>query len=218
MQGVKVYFTKAQLQMHDNEIMQSRLQEQLKACSKSRRSLNSGGLLSVEEAQAKQEAKTKKENDDAIRKMQKAITEAVNKAKRVLKQRGIEARKLERERRQLVAELQARNEHIDLDLLDPIRDPEKNPTTEELESLQPHPSLLQALIDLQVPIDPQLLIEDNCEVHFQLAKVEDTVVVVQDDSCDSDSNEIARDYKSESEESQGSLDSIARNADFIPLL
>ena len=54
-------------------------------------------------------------------------------------------------------------------------------------------------------------------MRFKLAKTEDAVDVVQNESCNSDTNEIARDYQSESEESQGSLDSIARNADFISL-
>ncbi len=217
MQGVKVYLTKAQLQLCDNEIMQSWLQEQLKAWSTSWWSLNSGGPLNVEEAREKQAAKREKETDEAIRKAQKAITKAVNKAKKALNQQGIKARKLERERRQLVQELQARNEFIDVDLLDPIPNPEKNLTTEDLESLQLHPSLVQVLVELQVPIDPQLLIDDSSKVQFKLTKAEDIVDVVQGESCDSDMNEIARDYKSESEESQGSLDSIARNADFISL-
>jgi hypothetical protein len=54
-------------------------------------------------------------------------------------------------------------------------------------------------------------------MQFKLTRAEDTASIVQDESCDSDMNEIARDYKSDSEESQGSLDSIARNADFISL-
>jgi hypothetical protein len=177
--------------------------------------------LNVEEAREKQAAKRKKETDKAIRKVQKAITEAVNKAKKALNRQGVEARKLERERRQLVQELQLRNEFVALDLLDPIRDPEKNPTTEDLESLQPHPSLVQALAELQAPIDPELLflpiVDNNSEMQFKLTRTEDTASIVQDESCDSDMNEIARDYKSDSEESQGSLDSIARNADFISL-
>jgi hypothetical protein len=220
MQGVKVYLVKAQLQLYNNEIMQSRLQEQLKARNTNRRSLNAGGPLNVEEAREKQVAKRKKETDESIRKAQKAITEAANKAKRALNRRGIEARKLERERRQLLEELQVRNEFIDVDLLDPIPDPEKNPTAEDLESLQPHPSLVQALVDLQVPIDPELFVDNSCKVQFKLTKTEDSIDIVQDESCDSDMNEISRDYKSESEseESQGSLDSIARNADFVALL
>jgi hypothetical protein len=193
-------------------------QEQLKAWNTSQRSLNTGGLLNVEEAREKQVAKKEKETDKAICKVQKAITEAVNKAKRALNRQGIEARKLEREQRQLLQELQVQNEFIDIDLLDSIRDPEKNPTAEDLESLQLYPLLVQALVDLQVPIDPELFIDNSCEVQFKLTKAEDNIdVVVQDESCDSDMNQISRDYKSESEESQESLDSIARNADFIPL-
>jgi hypothetical protein len=103
-------------------------------------------------------------------------------------------------------------------LLTPIRDPSKHPTLEELESLKPHPCLVQALEALQptiVPIDPQLLSDSNDEVAIQLERVVDAVDVVYDE-CDSD-DELEGPYSSESEESIGSIDSIARNADFISL-
>jgi hypothetical protein len=104
-------------------------------------------------------------------------------------------------------------------LLIPIHNPLKDPTLEDLESLKPHPSLIQALEALRPPINPQLHAgsdSDSDEVAFQLEQVVDLVDVVHDDS-DSDDDELEGPYASESEESIGSNDSIARNADFISL-
>ena len=112
--------------------------------------------------------KEKKEKQEAIRKAEKAVTNAERKAKKALKQRGVEARKAERARKKTILEMNTRGEFLPLELLTPIRDPEKNPTPEELEALQPHPSLTQALYELRPPIDPQLVDTDD-EVEFQLS-------------------------------------------------
>ena len=196
--------------------MQSQLQEQQKARTTNRQSINSGGPLDVEVAREKIAAKRKRESEEAIRRAEKAITEAVNKAKRSLNRRGIEARRLERERRQLIVELRARGEYIHMDLFDPIQDPEKDPTPEDLELLKPHPSLIQALENLCPLIDPQLY-DSNSDVEIQLKRVEDVINIVEDEISNDNDDEIGRDYRSESEESHVSIDSIARNADFVAL-
>ena len=105
-----------------------------------------------------------------------------------------------------------------MELLTSIYDPSKDPTLEDLESLKPHPCLVQALEALRptIPIDPQLFTDndsDSDEVAFQLERVVDVVDVVHDESDESD-DELEGPYSSESEESN---DSIARNADFISL-
>jgi hypothetical protein len=115
-------------------------------------------------------------------------------------------------------------EFIPIELLAPIRDPSKDPTLEDLESLKPHPCLVQALEALRpptVPIDPQLLTNSNSdsdsdsdEVVFRLERVVDVVDVVHNES---DNGELEGPYSSDSEESIGSNDSIARGADFIRL-
>ena len=215
--GVQVQLTRAQLQLYDNQLITSRLQEQQKARTSNRRSLNSGGPLEVTDARNKIMAKEKKEKDEAIRRAKKAISEAVNKAKRALNRQGINARKLERERRKIVADLSARNEFIEVDLLDPIRDPEKDPTPGELETLKPHPSLVQALEALQPPINLQLIESDgDGEVEFRLYRLEEVVdAPIDDGDNDNNDDELGTDHKSDSEESQESIDSIARQADFI---
>jgi hypothetical protein len=104
-----------------------------------------------------------------------------------------------------------------MELLTPICDLLKDPTQEDFESLKPHPCLVQALEILRptIPIDPQLLSDsDSDEVAFQLERVVDVVDVVHDKS-DDDDDELEGPHSSDSEESIGSMDSIARNADFI---
>jgi hypothetical protein len=83
--------------------------------------------------------------DEALCKAKKAVDDNIRKSKNALNRRGIEARKAERERRKVLLELTDNEEFLPLELLVPIRDPEKDPTLANLESLQPHPSLLQAL-------------------------------------------------------------------------
>ena len=59
----------------------------------------------------------------AIRKAEKALQVAVNKAKKELKAVGVAARKAERERKAKVLELKAKGELVPVDLLHPILDP-----------------------------------------------------------------------------------------------
>jgi hypothetical protein len=118
---------------------------QSKARIRNRRSINIGSPINVETARQKKRAKEQKEKDNAIRRAQKAINNDIRKSKIALNRRGIEARKSERERKKLLLELTAKEEFIPLELLVPICDPEKDPTPADLESLQPHPSLVQAL-------------------------------------------------------------------------
>jgi hypothetical protein len=103
--------------------------------------------------------------------------------------------------------LTANEEFLPLELLVPIRDPEKDPTPADLESLQPHPSLLQALQELQ-PINligPMLVDYSDDELEFQLEKQEELVELVADSS----------DGDEDGYQSDESNDSITRNADFI---
>jgi hypothetical protein len=59
--------------------------------------------------------------------------------------KGVDARRAERERKKRVAEIQAGGESVPVGMCEVIRDPEKNPTLEEVESLKPYPSLIQAV-------------------------------------------------------------------------
>jgi hypothetical protein len=94
----------------------------------------------------------------------------------------------------MIKELQStpnRNEVIDLQFFPPIRDPTKQPTDQELEDLQPNPSLQQAvnlaqqqLADLEekglpsftdLLIDPQILADEETRYPRTYILVEETV-------------------------------------------
>jgi len=214
--NTKTHLTKAQLHEYELQLLHVRLQEQQKARIRSRKSINSGGPITVEAAREKIQLKERKEKEEAIRKAEKAVNDAVKKAQKALNCKGIDARKAERERKKAVFELETRGEFLPIELCTPIRDPEKNPTAEELESLQPHPSLIQALEALRPPpIDPQLLDNGDSEVEFQLVRAIGARPMIPNDSDDSDSDNV--EIVSESDESEASIDSITRNADFVSL-
>jgi hypothetical protein len=90
-----------------------------------------------------------------------------NKRKAALYARGVLARRQEREGRDKIKALEATGQTVPLELTVPIRDPEKNPTPEDLESLEPHPSVAQLAIELYteeitIPqIDLELLAESQ---------------------------------------------------------
>ena len=106
--------------------------------------------------------KRQKEQAEAERKANRAITLAVRAAEKAHHWRGVDARRAERERKAKVKELQAKGQPVPQDLLIPIvRDPEKNPTPEELEALK-HPSIIQSGTPIpQIPNVSQANIGDN---------------------------------------------------------
>ena len=150
-------------------------------------------------------------------KVERRIKTAVKTTQRRHSARGVAAWKEEKARKLAVQELEAKGEPVPDALRVPIRDPEKNPIAEEREALLPHPSLIQALGDLQphqdIPIDPNLL-EDDPE--FILEPAQEIVEVPEDDE-DSEGNINLEELvdRSSDLESNASIDSIARNADFI---
>jgi hypothetical protein len=187
------------------------------------RSIHRGGEIKVSVAWEKKRVRDENEKIEAIRKARKRITMLVNKAKKALKDKGIAARKAEKARKLALEELQSRGEFPPTEMLIPIRDPEKNPTEAEKESLLPHPSLIQALDALCPPddnilVDPQLLDED---IQIETQHVDEPIVTVPDDETEEDSDghiDLEGLQDSTDEESIASLDSIARNADFIKFM
>ena len=218
MQGTKIQLSKAQLQEQEHRSLQSRLHEQHKNKLNSRKHINAGGPHEVEDARRTKTLKAKKAKDEAIHKAEKAISKAKKDAKDALHRRGVDARKAERMRKNKILHLQKAGEFIPIDLMDPIRDSEKEPTPEELLALEPHPSLVQALQDLQpLPIDPRLLDDDvDDEVDIQVERVQEQVDLGQESEQDEvDEADLEGLVDSDSEGSETSLDSIQRNADFI---
>jgi len=142
----------------------------------------------------------------ALRKARRAVNNAVRKAEKALHRRGVDARRAERERKKRVTEMKAKGEFIPIKMYEFIRDPEKNPMSEELESLKPHPSLIQTLEALQpnqenTAIDPRLLEDD---IELRLERMEEAIIAISDEE---DSEE---DIPSGDDDSIESVDSIAR--------
>ncbi|RPA93478.1 hypothetical protein L873DRAFT_1793609 [Choiromyces venosus 120613-1] len=164
----------------------------------------------------------------AIKKAQKNIQVAINKVKVLLKCCGIDAHKAEKGRVQQIRNIGKEGQIVPPELLIAIADPEKNPTEEDLESLQPPPDLLQALLLLEetsvprsVVIDPQLLNYQDKEREWDIDRVQqyteggDGQQRGNNESTwilESDSEDLAG--ESDSDSSCISYDSIARNADF----
>jgi hypothetical protein len=117
---------------------------------------------------------------------------------------------------------------INVDLSQTIQDPEKNPTADELEGLEAHPSLLQELqlaeaeleavspnnplLFTDIQIDPEVLADER-----KRGDVPELIVEVEQEKDENEDED--EDTKSgDDTASIGSLDSIARQADFIRLI
>jgi hypothetical protein len=143
-----------------------------------------------EKKKREKKKREKKKKEDNIRKAKRLIQITVNKAKNNLKARGVLARRAEKERRAQVLKLELQGEFIPIKLLDPIRDPKKDPTPQEQEDLLPPPALVQNLQEAYgddypplLPIDLQVLEED---VVIQLEIRREEVEVIEEESDDSD--------------------------------
>ena len=212
--------------LHELEALQARAQQtsHLKSKEHARKSVNSGKSLTAIEALDTILRKRKEEANNGLKKAQRAVTIDQNRRKNELHIAGVQARKDERLR---LIKLRAIGEGlivgVDIlpELLHPIRDPEKQPTPEDLEKLLPNPSLQEALDtaiqkkakadnltynDLcDFPIDPAILDEERQRINKPLLMVE-----IDQDEID----EVTSDIESVVE-SVASYNSIAQNADFV---
>jgi len=143
--------------------------------------------------------------------------------KKTLLAQGVEARKENRLKRENIAQLRTHGLAIDPLLFEVTREPDKNPTAEEIEALLGPPELQQAL---QLILDEQGDTEYssnnkgqyNDDININLGELSDIPEFNEDHegSCDSDFNELRLERdSSESEISVDSNDSIKANADFI---
>ncbi|KAH6698145.1 hypothetical protein BKA61DRAFT_583520 [Leptodontidium sp. MPI-SDFR-AT-0119] len=158
------------------------------------------------------------EKTEALRKAQRALTQAINKSKEALRIKGVQARKNNRANRELLKACRARGDLPSAHLLIPEREPDKHPNALEVLSLTPegHVEYHHAVIQAQLQVDG---IEGE-EVSF-FTEPTPTKVEVIDHSQYVESSPppetAVPDYpESSNEESDtGSIDSIARNASFI---
>ena len=212
--GTQICLAEGQLQEESYRAIQSRIREQEKRKTNSRRTIQKGGMITVEQARQRKKERNQKEKAAAIKKAHKNIQIAVNKAKAALHRRGVDARKAEKERKKQVQIMQVQGVILQPELMISIPDPEKNPSPEDLESLQPPPDLLQALLMLEPsPLStPGMgeveIITGSCQVQERNIEINRRQVLAGSDSENLGS-------ESDSDSSCISSDSILRNADFV---
>jgi hypothetical protein len=131
MKATKVQLHKAHLTSHDHQSLQTKLYEELKRKTTSRRSIHKGGRVKVSVAREKKRVRDEKEKEDAIHRAEKKIKVLVNKAKKALNTRGVIARKQEQACKATIQDLEAKGKAVPNALRIPIRDPEKDPTLDE---------------------------------------------------------------------------------------
>ncbi|RPB06190.1 hypothetical protein L873DRAFT_1851141 [Choiromyces venosus 120613-1] len=228
--GTQISLAQAELQQQTYQNVQLQIQEKVKQRSKSRWVVQKGDVITVEAARLKQQEKAEKEKAMAIKKAQKNIQIAVNKAKTSLNCHGIAARKAEKARKQQVKAIQIRGEIVPAEMLVTIPDPERDLSPEDLELLQDPPDLLQALLLLEPTpasatstIDPQLLAldfeEEDIEIYTTRREAEQRYTTESASGENSFTVDDGEDLTGESDSDSSciSSDSIIRNADFVPL-
>ena len=153
-----------ELERESYQIIQARVQEEKRRKANSLKVIQRGAMITVESARERKKEKEEKERADAINKVRKNIQVVVNKAKTTLNCHGINTDKAETQRNTQIQRFLAAGGIVPTELLILISDPEKNPSAQDLESLEPPPDLLLALLLLELishstsnVIDSQLL-------------------------------------------------------------
>ena len=190
--GTKIVLARADIERVEHTLLRERVGQQAKQRLRSKKRISAGGRLLASEAREKIAAKEQKEKEDKARRAAKAIQVDRNKRKAVLYARGVAARKQERERKAKVRALEAAGQLVPAEIMVPIRDPEKDPSAEDLESLEPHPSIAQLAIDMwdnQEVVLPDLPLELQVANYSPKSMKEDV-----EDTEEEEEDEWAADY------------------------
>ena len=227
LKSAKVQLNYAYLVDSERQLMHTRLTEEQNRRNNSRKSLHKGGAISVLEARKKKSDWQGKEKTDVIRKVKTAIQQQTSKATKDLKARGVLAHKEEKIRKKKYVDLLSRGEVLPVGIDIPIWDPEKNLTQAEQEAFLPHIFLVERLNKLcpkSSPVVPLIL-------DLELEKMEQEVEIITITEAEREPAWVVKDWESsnksvKSAEIQSmmdssdaasccSVDSIARNADFV---
>jgi hypothetical protein len=209
-----------------------------------RKSLQKGGSILASTALNRSKKKRRDAAEAELKKAQKAILTAENKAKRELHEKGVQARKDEKARRLLIQESQVLGSFIHPDTWITIRDPEKQPTPAETAALSASRSLYDAAATAQkewekvqtdnplfftdIPIDPEVLRQEH-EFQIRHQGLQHVRIEVEKEGEEEEGEEEEGEEEEGEEEgvvvngeglatparSVASLDSIAVGADFI---
>jgi hypothetical protein len=160
--------------------------DRYKAKLNARLSFQKGGWINASDALAKKKMKVRKVAEEELKKAKKQLAKAELAEREALKRIGIAVRAAERERKKRVRDLEAQikkqvlgvNTIISPELLIPIRDPQNEPTENELEAIRiKHQSLYDRIAKEQaefdriqaedpaiftdIPIDPAILASEQ---------------------------------------------------------
>lgn len=215
---VDLELSKAHLTLMEHTALQEKLAEDQRRSITSRRSIHKGGAsASIGDLRERIKIKADQSNTENLRKARKRLSQAINREKKKLNIKGIQAKKDNKARIQRLAEYQARNELPPPADLIPIRQPDKQPT--ELERIrctnEYYEGLLQVVRELEA-VEPQGTQEEEEEdnrVFFRLQQQ-----AYRDEVGDYPPSSPPQRHlvdSSDIESDAGSLDSIQRNADFI---
>ena len=186
------------------------------------KSLGKGGSILAYDTLQRIKDKWRQEADNKLQKAKRTITLIKNKTKNELYVRGVQARREEKVRLAYIKE-QSIGVHINPLIWVLIRDPEKDPTPAEREALRANQSLYDAVEIAQqewhvsqsenptdftlIPIDPSILDDEH---QFQVHQRPLNQVRVDIDEEEEEGSDIGL-----LAPSVASIDSIAKNADFI---
>ena len=122
--GTEQVLVSGQLQEFNYSVLKAKVEEQRKARSKSRRSLQNGGVLTATQAREIQAERLEKAAIKVANKAARIAKSVAIKARNQLHRIGIDARKAERLRKRKVVALVRSNQPVPPELEEPIPDPE----------------------------------------------------------------------------------------------
>ena len=218
MKKVDVQLQKGVLLIVEHQALQTKIRADYNKKAKSRKNTHKGGA-SAPVSQLRTEIKAKEEADkvEELRKAKKKLTQAMNKAKKELKDAGIQARKDERARTDKLKEIYTRGDLPPLELLCPIREPDKNPTVVEQARLLEdfYPELVQQIKELEAQQEHPAQLDLYAYDDDDNVVINTTAVIYEKDEVENliDSSPPPPEYVDSSDAE--SIDSIRRNADFV---
>jgi hypothetical protein len=146
--------------------LQAKLLAENKYKNNSRRSIyKGGGAPLINKLRIKIKERNLKEALENLWKARKKLTQAKNKARKNLLERGIQARKDNKVRLLRLERYRERDELLLLEDLAPIREPDKAPIVEEelLITDKGHPGLVLLIIELEKLVPPEELVQEDKE-------------------------------------------------------
>jgi hypothetical protein len=229
--------------------------ERYKAKLNARLSFQRGGWMNASDALVKKKIKVRKAAEEELKKAKKQLAKAESAEKEALKRIGVAARAAERERKKMIKDLEAQarkrvlgvNTIIPPELLIPIRDPQNEPTEDEIEAIRiKHQSLYDKVAKEQaefdrvqaedpaiftdIPIDPAILASEQAHraKGNPLSQLHIRAISVESGGSDKEMEEAREGINggvsggevvlySSPPRSVISTDSIAQNADFVAL-